>query len=646
MASINQSSRLRSLAFSSTLALFASACSGSEDVTRTDTMAPAGVPQAPASAPEASDGLIPPDPSDDPAAHVDRAWRPEVFAANFAFADGPASDQAPFIEMSDGVRLAASLYFPVGAAQTGARSPVVYVDEWYGRADEKLFTAIDLYRQAGFVVALVDARGYGASFGSQATFLSERSRQDQREVLAWLAAQPWSNGRISSIGISLSGALAAMVAGSGSQHLGAAVIRAADYDEYTMNLYPGGVPNDNTMAMTIEFVAATFAQPCIDDASACPLLGVEPADGDDDGSLLQAAMRDHAGNIDAELLLTSIYHDDRLGEGGWSNMTPVEHPDVRVPARLVVSWVDGLTADSALTHYASHPNTPLQVTIGSNTHPGGLDGDPFATTPFAEARPSARESFGDDIEFIQRVDSGEPIAREIRYVVLGTDRWETSDTWPPAGVVTQSLALASTTLVAEPPAAAAELAYRVDPTTSTGALNRWASQRGSPIHYGDRRNAPGRLLSFDAAPVAVDTEIAGNPELCVTLTTDQTDGIVLAYLEDVAPDGRVTYLSEGELRLMHRNTAGSACDPAPGAARSFERKDAAAVVPGTPMQLEIPFTATAALLRRGHHLRLSLAGADAGTFGTLTDTPATWSVGYGGPDGSTLRVPMRPWQDR
>jgi hypothetical protein len=97
---------------------------------------------------------------------------------------------------------------------------------------------------------------------------------------------------------------------------------------------------------------------------------------------------------------------------------------------------------------------------------------------------------------------------------------------------------------------------------------------------------------------------------------------------------------------MHRNTAGAACDPAPGAARSFERKDVAAVVPGTPMQLEIPFTATAALLRRGHHLRLSLAGADAGTFGTLTDTPATWSVGYGGPDGSTLRVPMRPWQDR
>ena len=645
MASINQTRRLRSLAFGSTLALFASACSGAEDVTHTEPVAPGDVPAAAASESDV-DAITPPDPFDDPAAHVERAWSPEVFAANFPFADAPASDQAPFIEMSDGVRLAASLFFPAGAPEAGKRSPVVYVDEWYGRSDEKIATAINLYRQAGFVVVLVDARGYGASFGSQATFLSERSRRDQREVLAWLAAQPWSNGRISTAGLSLSGALAAVMTGSGSQHLGAAVIRGADYDQYTTNLYPGGIPNDNTMAMTIEFVKATSFQPCIDDASACSLLGIEPADGDDDLSLLRAAMRDHAGNVDPSVLSTSIYHDDRIGEGGWSNMTPVEHPDVRVPARVVVSWVDGLTADSALTHYASHPNTPMQVVIGSNTHPGGLDGDPFSTTPFAEARPSALESFGDDIEFIQRVDAGDSIGREIRYVVLGTDRWETSDSWPPAGVVTQSLALAPATLAAEPPAAAAELAYHVDPTTSTGLLNRWASQRGAPIHYGDRRNAPGQLLSFDAAPAAVDTEIAGNPELCLTLSTDQTDGIVLAYLEDVAPDGRVTYLSEGELRLMHRNTAGAACDPAPGTARSFERKDATAVVPGAPMQLEIPFTATAALLRRGHHLRLSLAGADAGTFGTLTDTPATWSVGYGGADGSALRVPTRPWQAR
>jgi hypothetical protein len=61
------------------------------------------------------------------------------------------------------------------------------------------------------------------------------------------------------------------------------------------------------------------------------------------------------------------------------------------------------------------------------------------------------------------------------------------------------------------------------------------------------------------------------------------------------------------------------------------------------MRIEIPLASTAALLRQGHQLRLSLAGADAGTFPSLTDQPATWTLRYGGADGSTLRVPTRPW---
>jgi putative CocE/NonD family hydrolase len=154
-------------------------------------------------------------------------------------------------------------------------------------------------------------------------------------------------------------------------------------------------------------------------------------------------------------------------------------------------------------------------------------------------------------------------------------------------------------------------------------------------------------LSFDAAPVARDTELVGAPELCLAMRTDQTDGTVFAYLEDVAPDGRVTYLTEGELRLLHRRTQGSptsaGCDPAPGTSRSFDRADGAPVTPGQTMRIEIPMQPTAALIRRGHRIRLSLAGADAGTFARLTDAPETWVIGTGGAQGSTLTVPVRAW---
>jgi hypothetical protein len=62
------------------------------------------------------------------------------------------------------------------------------------------------------------------------------------------------------------------------------------------------------------------------------------------------------------------------------------------------------------------------------------------------------------------------------------------------------------------------------------------------------------------------------------------------------------------------------------------------------MQVEIQLLPVAALIKQGHSLRLSLAGADAGTFQTLTgDKTAKWKVAFGGSDGSRLTLPMRPW---
>jgi predicted acyl esterase len=78
-------------------------------------------------------------------------------------------------------------------------------------------------------------------------------------------------------------------------------------------------------------------------------------------------------------------------------------------------------------------------------------------------------------------------------------------------------------------------------------------------------------------------------------------------------------------------------------AATLSRADSAAVTPGELMHVELSLLPVAARVRRGHHLRLSLAGADQGTFPMLTAVPATWSVAYGGRNGSTLRVPLKRW---
>jgi uncharacterized protein len=288
------------------------------------------------------------------------------------------------------------------------------------------------------------------------------------------------------------------------------------------------------------------------------------------------------------------------------------------------------------------------VVISAASHPGGLDADPFSATPFQLARPEASVQFSADVEFTRRALSGARIERSVDYFVLGAGVWKKTSRWPPVGVDREVLQLSAGGLdKGGPGGKPGEVSYTVDVRASSGALNRWNGQLGHPIHYGDRRDAPGRRLSFDAAPVSDDTELVGSAELCLVFRTDQTDGLVAAYLEDVAPDGRVTYLTEGVLRLLHRKTQGSICDPAPGARRSFSRADGAPVTPGELMHVEVPLLPTAALIRKGHRLRLSLAGADAGTFLPLTgDAAATWKVAYGADNASRVTVPMRRWRER
>jgi predicted acyl esterase len=62
------------------------------------------------------------------------------------------------------------------------------------------------------------------------------------------------------------------------------------------------------------------------------------------------------------------------------------------------------------------------------------------------------------------------------------------------------------------------------------------------------------------------------------------------------------------------------------------------------MQVELPLLPTAALIRKGHRLRLSLAGADAGTFPALpAEATATWTVALGSADASRVILPLRRW---
>lgn len=163
--------------------------------------------------------------------------------------------QSLYVTVGDCVRLAVDVWLParrgraglVGGAG-GTVGTVMRVTR-YHRADgpgepepeaDTNAAAGELFNRAGFALVVADARGTGASFGTRAGELSEREIRDYGELVDWVAAQPWSNGRVGIYGTSYEGQAAELTAGLGNAHLVAAAALFSPYDPYRELFYPGG----------------------------------------------------------------------------------------------------------------------------------------------------------------------------------------------------------------------------------------------------------------------------------------------------------------------------------------------------------------------------------------------------------------------
>jgi hypothetical protein len=158
---------------------------------------------------------------------------------------------------------------------------------------------------------------------------------------------------------------------------------------------------------------------------------------------------------------------------------------------------------------------------------------------------------------------------------------------------------------------------RADASIGTGQRSRWRSVLASVVaaDYPDLAERHRAARAYDTEPQERDLEITGHPVVHLHVRADAPDANVFVYLEDVAPDGRVNYITEGDLRALHRRVV----DP-PGdyrsqvPYRSFRRADAAPLAPGEPTLLTVPLLPTSYRLARGHRLRMVITAADADHF--------------------------------
>jgi len=228
---------------------------------------------------------------------------------------------------------------------------------------------------------------------------------------------------------------------------------------------------------------------------------------------------------------------------------------------------------------------------------------------------------------------------------MGADTWTRTEKWPPSGVREVTLYMTVGSALSPKPSDKVGVAdeYGVDFEAGTGRSNRWATSMGGvPVIYEDRAEADKRLLVFTGEPLAKPMTITGHPQVTLHVASTHEDGAFLVYLEAVAPDGRVVYLTEGVLRAIHRRVS----DDAPpyemfGPYRTFLRKDAWPLTPGERAELTFNLLPTSVRIEAGWRLRVALAGHDKDTFLRVPETGRPVVRVFLGADApSCIRLPV------
>jgi uncharacterized protein len=567
-----------------------------------------------------------------------------------------------YVTMRDGVEIAVSVDLPPDL-RAGERVPVLMRTTRYWREPQIGWAArmlvalhqanpahlvdrqVTYFNQRRFAVILVDARGSGASGGYRTMEFSPAEIADMGEVAAWAAQQPWSNGRVGTFGISYEGNTAETAAVPNQPAI-RAVMPLYDNFDLLFAIQAGGVPMRGLLQEWSDVVAALDRNDvcgadevkgwrCLRDRLMTP--GVRPVDADSGGKHLAELVSQHHNLNVAKAVAKVEFRDDPAGAFTLGQLSPyglrAQIEASKVPMMVWCGWLDGGGGEGALTRYQTFSN-PQVVVIGPLSHGGGFNVDPFASNHTPPA-PTTEEQFKMEADFFDRVlrpATPEPIESSIQYYTMGEGKWHTTKTWPPAGLSPERLYFDEhNKLSATPPkTTSASDSYKVDFTASTGNQSIWATGfGGGDVVYPDRASEDKKLLVYTSAPLETDLEITGTPILTIDMSSTTSDGVLHAYLEDVCPEGRVTYVDEGVLRLIDRKEVDPKTLPYQplGPAHSFLRKDAEPLIPGQPASIRLALYPTSVLLRKAHRIRIALAGADAAVFQRYPpEATPTWTV--------------------
>ncbi|MEM8655252.1 MAG: CocE/NonD family hydrolase [Pseudomonadota bacterium] len=502
-----------------------------------------------------------------------------------------------WIEMSDGTRLAARMWRPL------TDQPVPAILEYipYRKAD--MVRARDernhpFFATHGYACIRVDMRGSGDSEGHMPDMYASAELDDARQVINWLADQPWCNGHVGMFGTSWGGTASLQASVDAPEALKAVIAVCATHDRFEDDIhYMGGCVLTDTFEWGATLPAILAAPPT-------PHVGADWKD----------KWRARIDGLACPL-------ENWLGERGrgtyWRHGSVIHQADrLSVPILAVGGWSDRYS-NSVMALADARPDLVWGV-VGPWGHqypdhaspgPGigfqrlALDWWEHHLTQGAQPEPISWPRMRAWLrEFDPPIDA----------VATRAGQWIES---APPKHATQKVALSLSDL------AATRTPWGVPRDPQTGVMSGDTGYFGRPGGLPlDQAKDDARSLVFETVPMEHDLLIYGVPVINMRGSVEKGPAKLVARMSDVAADGTSCRISYGVRNLSLTDDldlpAGSVTDG------NFD--------------VSLSMHSTAYRIRQGHRLRVAVSSSL---------WPLIWSSGFTGHvelTSGTLTLPTLP----